>query len=377
MPGQPLNCEVEAATDNDHWTQGTASGCELDAVIYTWNCLYGTFNGGGSTASGRSVTYTAPSTGCEEVITCTISDGRANTDPRYDVPMVRQVQVIVPSVQILVRRCGSGNAFSNTCTIAAGGCDSAEQKADVRIQLTPAIAGIPVNIPQITGGQGVRVGSASNDAKIVLDDSYISYMEDETDGQYVTDAFGRVEGTYWGSNVSTANAAGTNTPVLLGISGPNGAGVTAAQITQALPDPPTVSWWEKSSFGTIDSSGALWTPVAFHACFNDSAANISVPVYGHQMRFQVDRVDVSHQVGHSGECDLIIYTTRQNLSVPGAVVHTVSSLDALAYFAPGVASEQGTACYVSQLGILAQSDPSDEVVGVSYRAVDETVWDGN
>jgi hypothetical protein len=288
--------------------------------------------------------------------------------------MVRQVQVIVPSVQILVRRCGSGNAFSNTCTIAAGGCDSAEQKADVRIQLTPAIAGIPVNIPQITGGQGVRVGSASNDAKIVLDDSYISYMEDETDGQYVTDAFGRVEGTYWGSNVSTVNGTGTDTPVSLGISGaPN------AQITQVALAPPTVSWWEKSPFGTPDSSGVLWTPVAFHACFDDTVgtAVTPVPVCGHQMRFKIDRVDLMHSASPWAEPQLVVYTTQSGLSVSGATVHRVHSLDTFAYFGPGVPTETNPGCYQSQLATNPLANQWDEIIGISYRAVDETVWTGN
>ena len=141
LPGESLHCAVEAATD---------------AVNYTWHCLHGKFQESGiESAAGRAATYVAVAAG-SETLTCTISDGRQTTDPRYEKPLVRQVEVTVPQVQILVRRCGSGNAFSDKCIIAAEACDSPEQKADVRIQLTPAIQGISVHIPVITGGGGVR-----------------------------------------------------------------------------------------------------------------------------------------------------------------------------------------------------------------------------
>jgi hypothetical protein len=291
--------------------------------------------------------------------------------------MVRQVQVIVPSVQILVRRCGSGNAFSNTCTIAAGGCDSAEQKADVRIQLTPAIAGIPVNIPQITGGQGVRVGSASNDAKIVLDDSYMSYMEDETDGQYVTDAFGRVEGTYWGSNrLDGGSAAQTVRPhqVTLNPVSEGGTAGAGATVTQAWVDTTDGDRWE----GAPCFAQGCVSPLAYRPKLSNGGQVAGPPIHDHAVTFVVLRVTIRHHAAGmaAGSYDTLVYTApgvSGCSTTLGADVHVVPDLSRFAHFNPPGAASDTDGCYSTSLVVDGSGEPGDEVLDLWYDAVDMSV----
>jgi hypothetical protein len=259
-----------------------------------------------------------------------------------------------------VRRCGSGNAFSNTCTIAAGGCDSAEQKADVRIQLTPAIAGIPVNIPQITGGQGVRVGSASNDAKIVLDDAYLSYMEDETDGQYVTDALGRVEGTYWGSNVVTG-ATSASPDVVLSPAGSAAGNIVT--IHQAWDD---ADIWDPdtSDFGTV----------SFHPQITESGA--AVHITGHQIEFAVAKAHVWRLDDAGSSYVPYLYTTDalDTSSDPGTVIISDPDLSRyhLATLDPTVAGDTGEGTYITNVdGPATATEVVDEL---ELEGIDETVW---
>jgi hypothetical protein len=269
------------------------------------------------------------------------------------------VKVTVPSVQILVRRCGSGNAFSNTCTIAAGGCDSAEQKADVRIQLTPAIAGIPVNIPQITGGQGVRVGSASNDAKIVLNDSYISYMEDETDGQYVTDAFGRVEGTYWGSNVLDSTT----------LSMPSGG--TPVTINQVPCNSSASDLWQ------CDPNFVCGVPRTITFSPRLGAAPDNPPICGHSVELIVTRVDVLHGVPPKRVSYITPnYYTAQAFTAPalGSEVHLVSDLGSFAQFSSGGLTYSDDGRYSADLTVFDAPRRGAEIDIVLFDAVDGNVW---
>jgi hypothetical protein len=330
------------------------------------------------------------------------------------------VKVTVPSVQILVRRCGSGNAFSNTCTIAAGGCDSAEQKADVRIQLTPAIAGIPVNIPQITGGQGVRVGSASNDAKIVLDDSYMSYMEDDTDGQYVTDAFGRVEGTYWGSNLVDNNGdfqVPVEHKVTLSIpveawtdpdstdpdNDPDDADPDDPDPDYPGPDDPSipsvtiyqepVDIGDTNRWNGMDDVFDYESPAAilYHPTFgelkeapNPDGLKNYFPICEHQIGFQLGAVTVTEksydQKTSAVDWHTVIYSTDPNYFQHNRFVdqtlelHVVPTLATFGEIVSGEASDSGGGYYHGQYVVHYLEDEA-ETDSITLNAEEDTMWD--
>jgi type 1 fimbria pilin len=279
-----------------------------------------------------------------------------------------------------VRRCGSGNAFSNTCTIAAGGCDSAEQKADVRIQLTPAIAGIPVDIPTITGGQGVRVGSASNDAKIVLNDSYISYMEDETDGQYVTDAFGRVEGTYWGSNHLSLATGGDGylTKVQIQYGAPSGGTTTGgAEIDQTWADTGDPARWAGPTYFEYEEP----SPVVFLPKLEVGTRGAGPPIRAHTMCFSVTQANVYEQPPGDPEAapSLVVYTTngqwQEDPNMPaGAEVHVVPDLSTFAEIDPPVVSDSGGSGSYSASLTVHDVGPTDDVDFVDFDAADDNTW---
>ena len=224
----------------------------------------------------------------------------------------------------------------------------------MRIQLSPAIAGIPVNIPQITGGQGVRVGSASNDAKIVLDDAYMSYMEDETDGQYVTDAFGRVEGTYWGSNVMG--------DVTLG---PPSAPVTVSQV------------WDDSDIWDPDAS-YLDYGVPIPVSFRPQITEASQPVHiaDHSMAFAVASAHVWRLNDAGTDYVPYLYTTDplETSSDPNTVIVSAPDLSRyqLAAFNPSVAGDSGDGVYTTGVDVAVSA--TVVVDELELESIDETVW---
>jgi hypothetical protein len=254
----------------------------------------------------------------------------------------------------------------------AGGCDSAEQKADVRIQLTPAIAGIPINIPEITGGQGVRVGSASNDAKIVLNDSYISYMEDETDGQYVTDAFGRVEGVYWGSNVLTGYAGGPPDVALNPAGAAGGGSVTIHQGCFDTTDPNRWAGDQMFQYNEPDI-------ISYRATLLDGSDRVAI--CGHQMQFSIARVDVMEPDPDSGEGagKLVIYTTDPNTvagdpSASSAEIHVVASLASFGQFDSPLTSDGAVSGAYATDFTANWLSPSMNVNEIFFQAEDLRTW---
>ena len=88
-------------------------------------------------------------------------------------------------------------------------------------------------------------------------------------------------------------------------------------------------------------------------------------------------MDLLHSTNPFAEPQSVVYTTQAGLSAPGGAVHEVHSLNAFAYFGPGAPTETNPRCYQCQLATNPLSNQLDEIVGISYRAVDETVWTGN
>ena len=275
--GQAVACEVEAATDLDHWTEGVASGYESGAANYAWTATGGTFD----TTSSRSANWTAPNTPGKYTLTCTMSDGQ--TGARHDPDLVRNVTVTVPGITIQVRRRESGNGYAASATIAAGGCDSPEQKADVLVTVTPAIAGIQVPKPTIVGGDGVtdKGTGAKHDAEI-------------KDWTGVTDADGKVRGVYWGSNaVATSGpdpSAGPGAP--LAPDKPvtlqcvdSGVVVAQAEIRQR--------WVDSDGEGSEEygdptgAAGSISFRVWFKPVFQDGGP---VPIHDHAIEFELTSV---------------------------------------------------------------------------------------
>ena len=96
-PGGSVSFGVTAATDSDHWRQGSAplaQGDEPDAVTYRWS-------GPGLSSTGAGGTWTAPVTPGTYTLTCTINDKGGPVVPpdsgnRKDGSITRTLTVIVP-----------------------------------------------------------------------------------------------------------------------------------------------------------------------------------------------------------------------------------------------------------------------------------------
>jgi len=117
--GGTLNCEVEAATDSDHWKQngdqGIEEGYDNDDLTYTWSATGGTITP--DPTDPKKATWTAPDDDGTYTIKCTIDDvpkaiGANDGGSRDDSQVIRQVDVEVKPFDItwegLARACAGG-----------------------------------------------------------------------------------------------------------------------------------------------------------------------------------------------------------------------------------------------------------------------------
>ena len=266
--GQTLTCTAAEVTDSDHWVvQGTtASGTAEDMVTYTWGANRGTFPGGNT---GRSVTWQAPDTGGEVTITLTVDDGGQVFPPddgtRDD--QARQDTVGTTAWQITglkVRRTGSGNAFAGSAQVAAGGKSGSEHKADVEIEVTPAISGVTVPAPTIVSptGNGEVVNATVT-------------------GGGVTGADGKVV------TVGAFTSSDIHRDVTLSID-PTPAPVTAT-VSQKWNN---VNPWDQEDYWFFYDEAC---PVTVRLRFTDSGGQ--VPIQGHSVNFLMIDADVWHWNG--------------------------------------------------------------------------------
>ena len=337
--GHTVACEVEAATDLDHWTEGVATGYESSAAGYAWTATGGTFDA----TSSRSANWTAPNTPGKYTLTCTMSDGQ--TGARHDPDLVRNVSVIVTGMTIQVRRMESGSAYASSATIAAGGCDSPEQKADVLVTVTPGVAGIAVAKPTIVGGAGV------------LDKSHDAHIEDWTG---VTDAEGKARGVYWGSNQLGPGDPNSDPSCDVTVGDPLGSHATIHQKGLAPSD--ANRWSGCSQWGAGTSAR-----ITFRARFSDGQALI--PIHGHAFLFGVRSVTVEVK-GQDGTSTLLGYALDPKYVPAGTVPQHVATLDTFAVFSPACVQEGSDGLYASSLAVKVPATGSIEDVG--YYAADQT-----
>jgi hypothetical protein len=167
-----LACEVEGATDSDHWKQGEEEGEAGDSVSsYLWSASGGTITPDPS--DPKKATWTAPNEKGSFTIKCTIDDAPTAVESpdrgsRDDSALVRQVQVEVASykVEVQAKRSGTDDSrFASSAKVAA-----ASGSADIRVKVTNLTGGLPVSgvtfdAPQITGGdsgvEGYRAATVS------------------------------------------------------------------------------------------------------------------------------------------------------------------------------------------------------------------------
>jgi len=203
--GKEIDVSVEAATDNDKWTldlngDGTIdpnpahgeTGVESDSVKYKWA------GGGNFTDSTSAATKWSSSTPASYTLTCTIDDDHADGSSGVDSPevgsrnddaTVRSVTVVVFSAKLFAKRQGTDSSkYGATATIAAGGKDNSNHKADIKIEVLPAISGIPIAFAADTSREGYPVGGG---------DGVINMAA-------TTDTNGLIVGTYKSSNLVKA-----------------------------------------------------------------------------------------------------------------------------------------------------------------------------
>ena len=88
------------------------------------------------TSPTATVTFGTQSTSATDCKTVTVGCGTSSLT----------ANVVVYSVTVGVRRQGSGDDFGPSAIVAAGGRDTAEHKADVQVQITPAMPGVSVDL---------------------------------------------------------------------------------------------------------------------------------------------------------------------------------------------------------------------------------------
>jgi hypothetical protein len=117
--GGTLQCEVEAATDSDHWKQngddGIEEGYDNDDLTYIWSATGGTITP--DPTDPKKATWTAPDDDGTYTIKCTIDDvpkaiGPTDGGTRDDPQVVRSVDVEVKPFDITwtgnARACAGG-----------------------------------------------------------------------------------------------------------------------------------------------------------------------------------------------------------------------------------------------------------------------------
>ena len=103
-PGGSVGYGVSAASDTDHWTQGSQQGTEADGIHYAWSASGGAF----SDSAAASGSWTAPATPGTYTLRCTVTDTGGpvvspDTGTRQDAPPAAQtitVQVVNTPVKL-------------------------------------------------------------------------------------------------------------------------------------------------------------------------------------------------------------------------------------------------------------------------------------
>ena len=210
----------------------------------------------------------------------------------------------------------------------------------------------------------------------MLDPEYLDSMDDESTGQYVTDALGRVEGVYWGSNVVDQSSSGHGfTPHEVDITIPAMGVSPLARVNQGwASDTDATRWSEPSAF----VPGKLST-IVFRPRLLDNQTGQLVPICGHDLRFLVTQVNVMHPDARAkwgGR--IVVYTLVSGWGVnpsfaTGTEVHVVSTLDTFAEMVPASASEQSAGVYSTSILLHGGLVTGDRVDHVYYDVLDSSV----
>jgi hypothetical protein len=261
------------------------------------------------------------------VVTVDYSDNLGNTWHGTATEIVSEACSL--NATILVRRTGSGNAFSPSAIIAAGGLAGDVHRADVRLQVSPTKAGIYVDNPVLLNYEGINGGNAS-----------VSLTSN------LTDAAGQVSGAFVSSNKAEA--------VTLQIAGPTTGG--------APPQAVALQHWDDLSSGADWAFDAFFeydvaSPVTFQPALVDGAA--TVPITGHTMNFLVTGLDLWQWDDAIQDYD---YLTNVDPSI----------LPGLAVFSPATVGDSGGGKYTSQQTVWWND--LDVVDNVYFDAQDADVY---
>ncbi|MBI3948346.1 MAG: hypothetical protein HY321_20695 [Armatimonadetes bacterium] len=333
-------CTVSQATDDDLKTDYSACppfAVVADTITYTWSATAGSWKNGVNT--GRSVTWIAPASPSSSItITCTIADGgelpEGDDGSRDDDDLAPQVTVKAWKItELSVRRNGSGHGFASSATVAAGAKSSAEHKADVRIGITPAIAGVTVPGPTLVGTTGDGEVTNAN-----------------VSGGGTTDSNGQVVNT----------AAHTSSDVIKDVTIEIVRSYTVPQATVTQTWNEDDNCWEYDEYFCYDEA----LPVTFKPRFEDTQW---VAITGHTMNFIVPEADVWHWNESLEDYELLTYTNDPE--DPNDWI-----LAALCTFDPTSTGDSPAGSYTSDLTVAWDED---EIVDtVWFDAQDDGVYYG-
>jgi hypothetical protein len=220
-------------------------------------------SGVSGTGGTKSVEFSTASTTVIDYKTVTVECGNEVT-----------ANVLVYSATLGIRRRGSGDNFSSTATVAAGGKSSDEHKADLELQVTPAIAGIafndlvvtsggqdaggtlnasaPWDQPAVTGADGRLTGIFTSGNRVETTTLTLTYGADSTLSVSADQKWNELEGSENAWNYDPYYVIGIPSPISYKMTFEGGVPITGHSVSFQTK---SITGWEWNNLKPVDEDG--------------------------------------------------------------------------------------------------------------------------